>query len=124
LSAAQMLVLRCLREQTSVSLAQLCKQTMTSAGSTSEVVRRLVVQGLVSRTPSARDARSVELSLTGAGHEALAGEQSGPEARVLGALENMRARDRRHLSRLLLQLAEAVESSPTVSSDLQSQGTL
>src|SRR5438067_460677 len=67
LSAAQLFVLRKLAEVPSLTVGDLASRTATSQSSASEVANRLVQAGLVTRQRSARDARSVELSLTKSG---------------------------------------------------------
>ncbi|MEV7617456.1 MarR family transcriptional regulator [Streptomyces sp. NPDC089799] len=57
-----------------VPASVLGNSTMLSRSQVSRVVDALQARGLVTRTPSARDARSVEVSLTGAGR--LAFEQA------------------------------------------------
>ncbi|WP_432028022.1 MarR family winged helix-turn-helix transcriptional regulator [Streptomyces sp. 1222.5] len=51
-----------------VPASVLGNSTMLSRSQVSRVVDALQARGLVSRTPSARDARSVEISLTDEGH--------------------------------------------------------
>src|SRR4051812_46995224 len=67
LSAAQLFVLRKLAEVQMLSVGELAIRTATSQSSVSEVVQRLVTAGLVQRQRSARDGRSVELTLSEAG---------------------------------------------------------
>jgi DNA-binding MarR family transcriptional regulator len=114
LSAAQLFIVRKLVESGSLSVGDLAKRTATSQSSVSEVVQRLVTSGLVSRQRSARDGRSVELSLTESG-QALA--ERSPEAvqdQVLDALNRMHVRDRKQLAKLLGTLLEelGIANSP------------
>jgi DNA-binding MarR family transcriptional regulator len=55
-----------------VPASVLGNSTMLSRSQVSRVVDALQGRGLVTRTPSARDARSVEVALTPAGHELFA----------------------------------------------------
>ena len=103
ITAAQLGVLRALQDVQTISMNELAERTLTNASSASEVVTRLVSQGLVSRTRSARDARSVELSLTDAGRLALA-NAAGSEDELKTGLERMPPRELQQLSRLLGRL--------------------
>jgi DNA-binding MarR family transcriptional regulator len=67
LSTAQLFVLRQLRTESEQSLVDLARHTRTTPSSVSEVVARLVKQGLVAREPSALDRRRAVLTLTAAG---------------------------------------------------------
>src|SRR6185437_12795711 len=101
LSAAQLFVVRKLAETQMLSVGELAQRTATSQSSVSEVVQRLVTAGLVSRQRSARDARSVELTLTEAGRELAARSPAAVQDSVLEGLNRMNPADRRQLSRLL-----------------------
>jgi len=108
LSAAQLFVVRKLLETDALSVGELALRTATSQSSVSEVVQRLVTAGLVTRIRSARDARSVELSLTDAGRELAAKSPEAVQDRVLEALDRMRASDRAQLAKLLALLLEEI----------------
>ena len=117
LSAAQLFVVRKLAETQMLSVGELAQRTATSQSSVSEVVQRLVTSGLVSRQRSARDARSVELSLTEAGRELAARSPAAVQDTVLEALNRMNPNDRKQLSRLLGILMDEVgiaHISPTM----------
>ena len=101
LSAAQLFVVRKLAETQMLSVGELAQRTATSQSSVSEVVQRLVTAGLVSRQRSARDARSVELTLTESGRELAARSPAAVQDSVLEALNRMNPNDRKQLSRLL-----------------------
>lgn len=101
LSAAQLFVVRKLAETQMLSVGELAQRTATSQSSVSEVVQRLVTSGLVSRQRSARDARSVELTLTDAGRELAARSPAAVQDSVLEGLNRMNPNDRKQLSRLL-----------------------
>ncbi|MDB5355715.1 MAG: MarR family transcriptional regulator [Phycisphaerales bacterium] len=106
LSAAQLFVLRKLSGQQSLSVGELAERTLTSQSSVSEVVQKLVTAGLVTRVRSPRDARSVELSLTQAGQEALRHAPAAPQDYLIAGLKRMPPRDRRQLCRLLGRLVK------------------
>jgi len=100
-----------------LSVGELAQRTATSQSSVSEVVQRLVTSGLVSRQRSARDARSVELTLTEAGRELAARSPAAVQDTVLEALNRMNPNDRKQLSRLLGILMDEVgiaHISPTM----------
>jgi DNA-binding MarR family transcriptional regulator len=67
LSSAQLFVLRQLDIESEQSLGDLARRTRTTPSSVSEVVSRLVRQGLVTRAASVRDRRRAVLTLTAAG---------------------------------------------------------
>ena len=67
LSTAQLFVLRQLYAASRQSLGDLARRTRTTSSSVSEVVARLVRQGLVAREASTRDRRRAVLTLTAAG---------------------------------------------------------
>ena len=108
LTSAQLAVLRCLDSAQSLSLNELAQRTLTNPSSVSEVVARLVGQGLVLRNRSARDARSVELSLSPPGRAALGAVAGVDDDGLRAGLQKMHARERRHLSKLLIRLLDKV----------------
>jgi DNA-binding MarR family transcriptional regulator len=106
LSAAQLFVVRKLEETDALSVGELARRTATSQSSVSEVVQRLVTAGLVTRQRSARDARSVELTLTETGRQLAAKSPEAVQDQVLDALNRMRTPDRTQLAKLLGVLME------------------
>lgn len=110
MSSAQIAVLRALDDPTPLCINDLAARTMTNPSSVSEVVARLVSQGLVYRARSARDGRSVELTLSDTGRSVLAGAM-GPEDQLRGCLEQMPSRHRRQLTRLLGYVLEKFRST-------------
>jgi len=105
MTAAQLAVLRALDDPQPLSMNDLAERTMTNPSSVSEVVARLVSQGLVCRARNAQDGRSVELSLSDAGRSALA-TASGPDDQLRDCLDQLPPRQRRQLTRLLDRLLE------------------
>ena len=89
LSAAQLFVLRQLSVTSGQSLSDLAVLTRTTQSSISEVVARLVRDGLVSRAPSSRDRRRAELSLTTAGEAVLANAPETIQERLLRGFESL-----------------------------------
>lgn len=72
LSAAQLFALRQIALRPNQSLNELAKRTLTTQSSVSEVVTRLVDQGLVERKTCTLDRRRAELALTEEGRKVLA----------------------------------------------------
>lgn len=103
ITPAQLAALRALDCAGAMSVTQLARETMTNASSISEVISRLVRQGLVSRARSPRDGRGVELSLTADGRMAAA-NASSPEDEFRNGLGKMTTAERTQLSRLLQKL--------------------
>lgn len=118
LTAAQLSALRALDQADPLSMNELADRTMTNASSASEVVTRLVSQGLVSRVRCEEDGRSVRLSLTDSGRLALAAG-TGPEDEVRGAVDKLDNGERRQLNRLLGRLLENLSegSRPELASE-------
>jgi DNA-binding MarR family transcriptional regulator len=111
LSPAQLLALKALDGPESIRLNELARRTMTSASSVSEVITRLVTQGLVSRTRCDDDGRSVRLALTESGRAAIL-EAPEPEDEVLCGLDKLAAGERKQLSELLNRLLENISPAP------------
>jgi len=106
LSAAQLFVLRKLAEVQILSVGELAIRTATSQSSVSEVVQRLVTAGLVQRQRSARDGRSVELSLSDAGRALVDKAPQAIQDHILEGLSRMPGRDRAELARLINNLLQ------------------
>ena len=104
LSAAQLFVLRQLSVTAGQSLTDLAARTRTTQSSISEVVARLVRNGLV----SAKDRRRAELSLTTAGEAVLANAPETVQERLLRGFESLDERTQR-------TLVDSVESWLTAS---------
>lgn len=106
LSAAQLFVLHKLRDVERLSVGELAARTLTSQSSVSEVVQKLVTAGHVARARSARDGRSVELSLTELGRKLIENAPIAPQDYILAGLSRMPPRERRQLGRLLSRLVK------------------
>ena len=98
LSGAQLFVLRQLSVTSGQSLGDLAARTRTTQSSVSEVVARLVRNGLVSRAPSARDRRRAVLSLTAGGEALLANAPETIQERLLRGFESLDERARQGLA--------------------------
>jgi DNA-binding MarR family transcriptional regulator len=101
ISLAQLFVLQQLAERSADSLNELAERTATHQSSVSVVVRRLVERGLVSRTASANDRRRIEIEVTPAGRELLAGAPVTVSMELVAALRRMPRSDRDLLADLL-----------------------
>ena len=101
ISLAQLFVLQQLSERPAQSLNDLAERTATHQSSVSVVVRRLVERGLVSRTPSSTDKRRIEIDVTQAGRDLLAGAPVTVSMQLMDALERMSREDRDTLADLL-----------------------
>jgi DNA-binding MarR family transcriptional regulator len=89
LSAAQLFVLQKLAEDRALSVNELAVRTHTHQSSVSVVVQRLVDRRLVSRQRSEKDARQLELSVTGAGRAVLKAAPEATQDRLIAALRDM-----------------------------------
>lgn len=97
--SAQLFVLRQLRHKPELSIGDLCRATLTSQSSVSEVVARLETNGLLRRTKALADGRRASLSLTPAGWEVLE-ESSEPFQEILvSALHRLSRADQEALAR-------------------------
>lgn len=98
LSTAQLFVLRQTAESKEpLSINQLADRTATHQSSVSVVVKKLVELGLLSRRPAARDARSLEISLTDKGRASLAQLPPLIQDRFLEGFERMSAAEQQAL---------------------------
>lgn len=111
LSGAQLFVLQCLARHSPCSVKELATRTATDQSSVSVVVSRLVSAGHVLRSPSKRDRRSVELSLTSSGR-ALAQRAPEPaQERLIAALSQLGKPELGVLRRLLGKVVEGAEAA-------------
>lgn len=89
LSAAQIFVMKKLKEEPGLSINCLALRTTTHQSSVSVVVKKLEEQGLVSRTISPEDSRKVVVSLTPAGEGKLAEIPRTVQEHMIETLQNM-----------------------------------
>ncbi|WP_437678942.1 MarR family winged helix-turn-helix transcriptional regulator [Sorangium sp. So ce131] len=108
LSSAQLFVLQQLEQAAAASVAELARRTLTHQSSVSVVVTRLSERGLVSRRPSAEDARRTEIALTPAGRALLRRAPRTVQAELVAAVDHMPPAERRALARSLSALARAI----------------
>jgi DNA-binding MarR family transcriptional regulator len=107
-SGAQLYVLRELHDAQPLSLRALAERTKTHASSVSVVVARLLARGLVARRAAESDARRAELTLTLAGERLLERAPTPVQARLIGAIDALPARERTQLARTLARLVDAL----------------
>lgn len=98
LSTAQLFVLRQLAATSGQSLSELAARTRTTQSSISEVVARLVRNGLVNRAPSSTDRRRAALSLTAAGEAVLVSAPETIQERLLRGFASLDEATRRSLA--------------------------
>jgi DNA-binding MarR family transcriptional regulator len=101
ISAAQVFVLQQLAAAPASSINELAERTYTHQSSVSVVVRRLVEQRLVARTPAERDRRRRELEVTEAGRRLLARVPLPGQVRLITGLRSLPGKELRLLARLL-----------------------
>ncbi|AFY01106.1 transcriptional regulator [Bdellovibrio bacteriovorus str. Tiberius] len=89
LSAAQIFVMKKLKEEPGLSINDLALRTTTHQSSVSVVVKKLEEQGLVSRTISKEDSRKVVVSLTPSGLEKLSEIPRTIQEHMIETLQNM-----------------------------------
>jgi len=109
ISGAQLFVLQALSRARRLSVNEVAARTFTHQSSVSVVIQRLVEQRLVQRNPSPKDARSIELSLSGKGRRLVRRSQPPVQQRMISALMRLPARRRRELERGLGQLIHQME---------------
>jgi DNA-binding MarR family transcriptional regulator len=117
ISGAQLFVLQGLSQQGPCSVNDLAAYTATDQSSVSVVVSRLVARGHVKRTPSKKDRRRVELSLTPSGRELLAAAPEAAQERLLDALSRLEPSELTSLATLLgkvVELANVSREQPTL----------
>jgi DNA-binding MarR family transcriptional regulator len=89
LSGVQLFVLRQLAAKSGQSLSELAIRTRTTQSSISELVARLVRNGLVIRSPSSQDRRRAELSLSAAGEAVLVNAPETVQEKLLRGFESL-----------------------------------
>ncbi|HEY7088472.1 MAG TPA: MarR family winged helix-turn-helix transcriptional regulator [Tepidisphaeraceae bacterium] len=104
-SAAQLFVLQRLAEGGSASVNELAARTLTHQSSVSVVVQRLEERGLVERATSPTDARRTVLSLTTAGRSLVRKSPQAAQERLIAAIKQLPAGDRRTLAALMERVA-------------------
>lgn len=98
LSAAQLFVLRQVAERPGQSLSDLARSTLTTQSTVSEVVARLVQQGLIVREPAADDRRRAVLTLSATGEEILSHAPNTVQERLVDGFRSLPADVQRSLA--------------------------
>ena len=108
LSTAQLFALQRIAEHPSASINDIAALTFTHQSSVSVVIQRLVRRRLVTNVTARDDKRRHRLALTAEGRRALRrAPVAGPE-RLIDAIAELSAKDRRVLARLLGEVAQSI----------------
>jgi DNA-binding MarR family transcriptional regulator len=110
-SGAQLFVLSALSDVAALSMNALAARTRTHQSTVSVVVKKLVHRGLVNRSASSADGRSVELMLTARGRKLLDKAPHAAQERLIEGIERLPTTERRVLARSLRRLVEAMSLS-------------
>jgi DNA-binding MarR family transcriptional regulator len=108
ISSAQLFVLEKLAQTSGISLNELAERTLTHQSSVSVVVSRLARKGFVSRRPSKKDRRRLEISLTPAGKKLLKNTPSSVQDALVKALQKL---PKKRLAILAQSLSEATRNA-------------
>lgn len=92
-----------------LSPGALVEQTLSTSGTMTNRIDRLVARGFVERLPNETDGRGVRVRLTGAGHEVAEAAMTGLVAQERAMLQGMPAGDQQRLATLLQRLLEPFE---------------
>jgi len=109
ISLAQLFVLQQVAHRPATSLNDLAERTATHQSSVSVVVRRLVDRGLVTRRADTTDKRRVQIELTAAGQKLLQGAPETIQTRLVTALDQLAAAERKQLAQLLSKWLDAAK---------------
>jgi len=111
MTGAQLFVLQKLDEAPAQSLNDLADRTHTHQSSVSTIVTRLVERGLVTRSQSARDRRTIELGLSPSGKRLVARAPDAAQDRLIRGIRQLSSARRRALSSTLATLAREMDSA-------------
>lgn len=106
LSGAQLFVLQALAGNSALSLTELAERTHTHQSSVSVVVAKLVARKLVQRSRASDDARRLVLRLTARGAQVLKKAPDATQDRLIEALGQLPAKERRALGQSLAKVAD------------------
>jgi DNA-binding MarR family transcriptional regulator len=115
--SAQLFVLRQLGNRPELSISDLCRVTLTSQSSVSEVVARLEANGLLRRTKASDDSRRASLSLTAAGRKILEQSPEPFQETLVAALHKLSPADQHALAGGMtawLEQAGILDAPPTM----------
>ncbi len=107
----QWVVLMHLRDGLAINATVLCAQLRHDSGALTRIIDQLEARGLVSRERSRQDRRSVRLHLTEAGRQTVDGSIPDVVALMNSALTRFSRTELTDLTRLLIKLTVALESS-------------
>jgi len=111
MTGAQLFVLQKLEEAAAQSLNDLADRTHTHQSTVSTIVARLVERGLVTRTRSPRDGRTIELGLSPSGRRLVARAPDLAQDRLIRGIRLLPAARRRALASTLTTLARVMNSA-------------
>ena len=109
LTGAQLFVLQTIAAHPGISVNALAARTRTHQSSVSTVVSRLVSRGLIRRTRSARDGRTLELSLSAGGNRAAGRMPDATQGQLIAAIDHLSDRRRHQLASLLTEVVEGMD---------------
>lgn len=115
LSAAQIFVMKKLKQEPGLSINDLALRTTTHQSSVSVVVKKLEEQGLVSRTVSPEDSRKVVVSLTPSGQVKLGEIPRTVQEDMIDALQKMSPEKTEALAQIM---KEFVSSAGIIESEI------
>jgi DNA-binding MarR family transcriptional regulator len=110
ITGSQLFVLKTLARAGVMSVNELAAETFTHQSTVSVVVRKLVAQKLVRKSASARDQRSVELTVSPKGRALLKRAPTSAQGRLIAAVRALPSAERKRLAATLVRLASAVET--------------
>ena len=111
MTGAQLFVLQQLDEAPAQSLNDLAARTHTHQSSVSTIVARLVDRGLVTRTRSPRDGRTIELHLSSRGRKLAARAPNAAQQRLIQGIRELPPARRRGLATALSTVARSMDSA-------------
>jgi DNA-binding MarR family transcriptional regulator len=106
-SGAQLFALRQISHSPGMSVNDLASRTLARQSTVSELVTRLVAQGLVTREKSGRDARQAELTLTAAGKRAIARSSETAQEKLIAGLGTLSRSKRKQVANALEEWLDA-----------------
>jgi DNA-binding MarR family transcriptional regulator len=123
ISGAQLFVLQKLDDSPAMSLNELAARTHTHQSSVSVVVTRLDDRGLVERSRSKGDARSIRLTLTARGKRLMSRAPDLAQERLITGIQSLATARRRMLASTLTELAHAIDAAERVPAMFFEEGT-
>ena len=99
------------RRAAPMPMGELSRMLLVSNGNATDVVGRLEKEGLVLRTPSAEDRRTVHVALTDAGREQFEGMAVGHEAELSRLFEALDEDDLDTMRTILRKVAPRIETA-------------